>query len=157
MGMRLNQTIVGVTTAVFSTLATSAAIAQTATIPYIPIVGEGTIPQKFEEEYYTHDENFFENRTIPRQVNAWFGPAGFVDNEIGWDSKRVNELYQEVLGRQLSSGPILRTTDLPNPFNLSLETIPRYTAQPVPPPFPTIERLPVRTSPPPSGPVPALW
>jgi hypothetical protein len=157
MGMGLNSTIAGVTLAICSTLATSAAIAQTTAVPYIPIVGEGTLPQRFDDAFFTHDENFFDNRTIPRQINAWFGPAGFTDNEIRWDGKEVNELYREALGRQLSSGPFLRTVDLPNPFNLSLDTIPRYVAQPVPPPFPAVERPSAGTTPAPITPVPALW
>jgi hypothetical protein len=156
--MGLKSAIAGVTLTICSTLATSAAIAQTTAVPYVPIVGEGTIPQEFDETYFTHDEDFFENRTIPRQINAWFGPAGFTDNEIRWDGKEINQLYRDVLARQLVSGPILRSTDLPQPFNLTLEAIPRYVAQPVPAPFPAVERPPAGTTPvAPAQPVPALW
>ena len=54
------------------------------------------------------------------------GITGFPDVELENDADSLNKLYNDVLEQQVSSDPIIRTPDLPNPFNSSL----RSTSQP---------------------------
>lgn len=77
-----------------------------------------TIPEVFENTFFRNDRDAFTNRSIWRQLNYLIGP--FPENEINRDAKAVHNLYVEVLEQQLSSDPILRTPDLPNPYNSSL-------------------------------------
>jgi hypothetical protein len=126
---------------------------------------QGTIPYEFLEEFYSHDGNYFQNRTFLRQLAYIFGP--FPENEIVRDSREADQLYQQVLARQLATGPILRTVDLPNPFNQTVGTLPRPQADvpplPVQPPVVVPQAEPEVIAPPaptpaePAVPVPALW
>ncbi|MBF2050377.1 MAG: hypothetical protein EDM05_035855 [Leptolyngbya sp. IPPAS B-1204] len=131
-----------------------------------------TIPQAFNRAFYSHTGNFFDNRGIWQQFRLIFGVPNFVDNSISQDGRAVNRLYRDVLEQQTSSGPVLRTPDLPNPYTGSILTTPLVITEepvPAPPPFPSFGRPPV--APPPAdsprteteaaprreGPVPALW
>ncbi|MEO0406906.1 MAG: hypothetical protein AAF289_06105 [Cyanobacteria bacterium P01_A01_bin.135] len=113
----------------------------------------GSIQEEFEDAFFSHDEIFFNNRTIPRQVSYLFG-IGFTDVEIINDGQAVHEVYETVMLQQRTDGPLLRTPDLANPYDSSLFTRrlvdeqvfdDRPLSQPLPPP------------PLPPGPVPALW
>jgi hypothetical protein len=78
-----------------------------------------TIPQAFNDAFFSHDADFMTNRGIGRQF-AWLLGFGFPELEINQDTRAVNDLYNEVLFRQNHSDPYMRTADLPNPFNTSL-------------------------------------
>lgn len=129
----------------------------------------GTVGAAFEDVYFSNDRDFYTNRSIPRQFNYIFGPGilirnGFPENEIARDGRAINELYREVLARQLSTSPLLRTRDLPNPFTESVRNLPLAEVpiqiQPRPALPPIIEEVPSTqpsVSPPSRGPVPALW
>lgn len=125
-----------------------------------------TIPEQFNRAFYSHDGNFFDNRGIWQSFRLIFGIPNYVENSISQDGRAVDRLYKEVLEQQVSSDPVLRTPDLPNPYTGSVLTTPIViTEEPITPipPFPTIRRPP--TAPPPPGvedstrrePVPALW
>lgn len=77
-----------------------------------------TIPEAFDRAFFSNDRDAFTNRSILRQLNSIFGP--YPENEINRDGQAVHKLYVEVLEQQVSSDPILRTPDLPNPYNTSL-------------------------------------
>ena len=83
------------------------------------------IDQEFNRVFFSNDREFFENRSIHRQLDFLFGLRNsFPENEINRDARAINRLYVEVLERQVGSDPILLTPDLPNPFNTSLRQLP---------------------------------
>ncbi len=119
---------------------------------------EGSIQAEFEDAFFSHDENFFNNRSVARQVSYLFG-IGFPDVEITRDGERVHEVYETVLRQQTNSGPILLTPDLPNPYSTSLLLSPiveeeAFVNAPLTQPIPA---PPLRSVPVQSGPIPALW
>jgi hypothetical protein len=127
-----------------------------------------TIPQAFEDAYFSFDENFYRNRQLPRSLTWFLGP--FPENEISRDGKAVNHLYEDVLTQQTSDGPTIRTPDAENPYQSSLLTAPIVPAEePIPPAFSSpFSRSPVNSgsdngnsgsddSGGNSAPIPALW
>lgn len=151
--------IASLTVMLFSSAITPLAQAQD-TIRFSPVTKLQTIPERFDEVYFRRDPDFFANRSLLRQLLFLTGP--FTENEIANDSQGVSNLYYETMSRQLNNFPIVRTPDLPNPFNESLLTLPRLANSPPllveQPPFisPPIVAPPV-TRPQPDSPVPALW
>lgn len=125
-----------------------------------------TIPEAFNRAYYRNDGNFFDNRGIWQGVRLIFGIPSYVENAISEDGRAVDRLYKEVLEQQVSSDPVLRTPDLPNPYTGSVLTTPLVISEePISPapPFPSIRR-PGYAEPAPEAPaaererpVPALW
>lgn len=93
---------------------------QPAGIPGTPRVI--TLPEAFERTFFDNDKDAFENRSIRRQFNTLFGP--FPENEIVEDGENIHELYVDALEQQVNSDAILRTPDLPNPYNTSLLQLP---------------------------------
>ncbi len=83
------------------------------------------LDQKFEREFFDNDREYYINRSLERQLDFLFGIRNsFSENEINRDARGIHELYVEVLEQQTTSDPIIRTPDLPNPFNRSLLQIP---------------------------------
>lgn len=124
MQMRLTQLLSALALAAASSVLASAAKAQTDPSGYEPIRLE-TIPEALERNFYQDSGEFYYNRSIERQIEYIIGPglpgrAAFPDLEIERDAKRINTFYREVFEQQVSSDPIIRTPDLPNPFNTSL-------------------------------------
>lgn len=118
-----------------------------------------TIPEEFDDQFFSHGETYYNNRTLPRQVSWLFG-IGFPENELNADGDAINELYAEVLEAQYSTTPRVRTPDLETPYATSLSLTPISEIgrrefdspgfrQPIPAPQ---QVVPQRT-----GPVPALW
>lgn len=123
-----------------------------------PAVGQelsGSIQGEFEDAFFSHDEIFFNNRSIARQVSFLFG-LGFPDNEIVNDGERVHEVYETVFMQQTTSGPLIRTPDLANPYQTSLFTSPIIEDQ-VFADGPLSQPIPAQSRPAVSGPIPALW
>ncbi len=111
------------TTISFSTVAA----AQTRTPNY------ETPDDVFNRAYFKNDPNFYSNQSYKRQINLIFGPGSllqnsFPENEIARDAELVNIVYRDVLYQQTSSDPYIRTPDLPNPYNSSLLSSPRFNA-----------------------------
>lgn len=126
----------------------------------------GSIPDQFDRAFSSNDRTFYENRSEARQFNFLFGVgsivrSGFVENEINRDGRAINNLYRQVLTRQLSNSPIIRTQDIPNPFNTSVRLLPRSAeaSRQLPGQPPIVETAPSSTLPPGDNrsPVPALW
>ncbi|NES63978.1 MAG: hypothetical protein F6K24_01225 [Okeania sp. SIO2D1] len=89
------------------------------------------LPEAFNRAFMDESGDFFENRSLGRQVDWMFGPGSnfggsFPENEITRDGKTVYQLYLYTLEQQVSSDPIIRTLDLPNPFNSSLRSESAY-------------------------------
>jgi hypothetical protein len=85
---------------------------------------EGSIPQQFEEEFFGWSKDFYTNRSITRQVYFYLLPFTFPERDIARDAKNVNELYHQVLEQQVAGDRVIRTPDLTNPFNTSVQTLP---------------------------------
>ncbi|MEH2289405.1 hypothetical protein [Nostoc sp.] len=86
----------------------------------------------FERAYFRHDRNFYENGSLKRQLDSFFGSGtgfggSFPENEIARDAELVNTLYHDALTQQVGNDPYIRTPDLPNPYNTSLMMSPRYS------------------------------
>ena len=83
-----------------------------------------TLNDLFDRTFFSNDKRAYENSSIVRQFNNLFGP--FPENEMNKDAKALHRLYVEVMNQQVSSDPILRTPDLPNPYNTSLFQLPSF-------------------------------
>lgn len=149
--------IVGLAAIAVGTGFTTAAIAQD--FPLVSGVPFGQLPYEFDNAFFSNGRNFYGNRNVRGQLKFLFGP--FPENSIARDGKEVNELYREVLHKQVNSGPIIRTIDLPNPFQYSVRNLPappvvlpNEVAPPiiVLPPAPQPDNRPI-----PQKPVPGLW
>jgi len=105
----------------------SGANAQTATPNY------ETPNEAIERAYFRHDPNFYENRSLKRQVDSFFGfgsfSNSFPENEIARDGELINSVYRDILTQQVGNDPYLRTPDLPNPYGTSLLMSPRANAE----------------------------
>ena len=125
-------TIAGLVISMVSTLSGTAAIAQEVFLSPAPGRAFGTAPleyrnsvnDEFENSYFYDDRDFYRNRSFPRQLDWLFGFSGFPENEIANDGREVFQTYQQILSRQMASGPIIRVFDLPNPYCQSLRTLP---------------------------------
>lgn len=119
----------------------------------------GEVANEFEEQFFSHDRNYYRNRSFAGQLKRIFGP--FPENSMYQDANDVHKLYLQTFYKQMNSGPVLRTIDLENPFQFSLRTLPPpVVAQPIqvveppmivaPPVAPAVPMAPPK-------PVPALW
>ncbi len=90
-----------------------------------------TPSEAFVEAFFENSRDPAYNTTIGRQFNTIFGVTSFPqgsypDNEIVRDAQKIHELHEEIMHQQVSSDPIIRTRDLPNPYNSSLGSNPEY-------------------------------
>jgi hypothetical protein len=136
----------------------TAAIAQD--FPLVSGVPFGQIPQEFNDAFFGNSRNFYGSQALGGQLKFLFGP--FVENSIARDGRAINKVYQEVLYKQINAGPIIRTVDLPNPFQYSVRDLPPSVVilpnDTAPPPvvlFP--QAPPPEVKPIPQSPVPGLW
>ena len=82
------------------------------------------ISETFNQAFFASDREFYRNRSFGRQLDLILGVGSFTESEISQDAERVNNLYEDSLNRQVSSDPIIRTRDLPNPYDTSIRTSP---------------------------------
>jgi hypothetical protein len=167
MGVRLKGLLAALTLLAAAAVLSDKAMAQQVTAPPADVV---TIPEAFERAYYSNDRNYFQNRTIPRQLNFFLGQGsiirnGFPDNEIARDGRAVDRVYREIFEQQVASDPLIRTPDLANPFDTSFLLLPTSPAgafstgtELVPEaPLPTSSFSPPPVPVAPARPVPALY
>ncbi len=93
-------------------------------------VGFNNIPGLFNRAVNNNTGRFYDYTNILGQFNSLFGwrtfPQGsYFDNMITRDAKLTETLYYDVMQQQ-QSGPLIRTRDLPNPFDTSLQENPSY-------------------------------
>jgi len=110
--------------------AATAQTRQTNTARFAPIRVQ-RISDTFNQAFFNESEDFYTNRSIGRQIDLLIGTglpgrAAYPELEIERDAKLINILYNDVLEQQVASDPILRTLDLPNPYNTSLRVFPAY-------------------------------
>ncbi len=84
-----------------------------------------TLADIFERTFFNNDPNFFRNRSLGRQLDLMFGKSGFTENEINRDAAQVHDLFRTSLKQQTNSDPVIRTRDLPNPYQSSILTAPK--------------------------------
>jgi hypothetical protein len=152
-----------------STILSSGAIAQVAVteggrfvdFPTVGGVPFGQVHNEFTEAYFSHGRDYFASRNLGGQIKWIFGIPAFPENSMKRDARAVFEVYQATMYRQMNSGPIVRTLDLPTPFPASLRTLPptrvAIPEQAVEPPFFTPPPMARPAPSVPEGPVPALW
>ncbi len=126
--MRLTNLLSALVLAAASSVLASAARAQNAPPGFEPVRVE-TIPEAFERAFFTNTGDFYRSRSIPSQINYIIGPglpggAGFPELQLERDAKRITELYKNLIEQQASADPIIRTPDLPNPFDTSVRLLP---------------------------------
>ncbi|BFM39714.1 probable porin; major outer membrane protein [Synechocystis sp. LKSZ1] len=87
------------------------------------------IPDVMNRAFYNSTGRYYDITSISGQANKIFGwrtfPGSFFDNQIASDAETVEAVYNEVM-RQQQEGTDIRTRDLPNPFNTSLQGNPGY-------------------------------
>lgn len=82
----------------------------------------------FKDAYHKRGKDAFRQSNIFGQINTIVGLTGFPEQHVSLDGKAVDQLYQQSLTRQTSSGEYLVTRDLENPYNTSLRENPSYIA-----------------------------
>jgi len=101
----------------------SEAIAQTV-MPNFELIELELIPDTFDEAFTEKSGDTFERNTIPGTIKSIFGLPVFPEDTIARDGEDIDKLYKKLMEQQVTSGPILRTPDLRNPFNTTLLTNP---------------------------------
>ena len=77
----------------------------------------------------------FKAQSFTNPLSTWFGIGfpwpgtinAFPETLITNDAKLLNQVYREGMLRQTSRDPIIRTADLPNPYDSSILTQPAYS------------------------------
>ena len=92
---------------------------------------EGTSPsvslnQAFNDAYFTHAKNAYEQSGYWGQTNTIFGFIGFPEQQIARDARAVHSIYQDAMKQQAEVGLPIMTKDLVNPYNTSLLENPDY-------------------------------
>jgi hypothetical protein len=82
----------------------------------------------FKDAYHKRGKDAFRQSNIFGQINTIVGLTGFPEQHVSLDGKAVDQLYQQSLIKQTSSGEYLVTRDLENPYNTSLRENPSYIA-----------------------------
>ena len=91
-----------------------------------PISESISLNQAFNDAYFSHAKNAYEQSGYWGQFNAIFGFAGFPEQQIAEDSKAVYLLYQDAMRQQTETGSPIMTKDLANPYDTSLLENPDY-------------------------------
>jgi hypothetical protein len=82
----------------------------------------------FKDAYHKRGKNAFKQSNIFGQINTIVGLTGFPEQHVSLDGKAVDQLYQQSLIKQTSSGEYSVTRDLENPYNTSVRENPSYIA-----------------------------
>jgi hypothetical protein len=72
---------------------------------------------------FNQSGDIYYNRSIFRQATFLLG-LSYPENEYTSDAAAVERLYKAGMYQQGGSGKVVRTEDLPNPFNSSIRTTP---------------------------------
>ncbi|MBD1821306.1 hypothetical protein H6F51_02080 [Cyanobacteria bacterium FACHB-DQ100] len=154
MGVRIKSLIRAIGfSAVSSMVAMSANAQDSASSVFRP---REVIPNAVDRAFYGALGEFSDRNPLRTTQTILGTPFGFPENQISRDGERVHRLYVDLLNQQVSSDPIIRTADLPNPFNLSVLTLPTASNpiagsefsidQPLDPQFP-VQAVPVAQPP----------
>ncbi|HEY9859365.1 MAG TPA: hypothetical protein V6D16_07655 [Candidatus Obscuribacterales bacterium] len=124
MGMRFKGLVSLFVLATASTVFTSAAMAQEQ-VTISDRISTETLNEAFNRALYTHSGNFFREQGLFNQANNILGQGSilrnsFPENRIVRDARLITVLYRDALQQQASDGPVIRTPDLPNPYDTSV-------------------------------------
>jgi hypothetical protein len=125
MGVRTSTCLSALALAAVSSTMTIAAQAQDASVVFRP---RESIPEAMDRTFYRHSESLVKENDSFRWLQSAVGTLQFPENAIMKDSKDVNGLYRYVMERQTTDDPIMRTADLANPYNFSVQTLPTSSA-----------------------------
>jgi hypothetical protein len=83
----------------------------------------------FDRAFFHNTGDFYEITSISGQLNHIFGwrtfPGSYPDNLVSRDGKLLGTIYTDAMQQQ-GGGPLIRTRDLPNPFDTSVFQNPSY-------------------------------
>lgn len=154
MGVRIKSLICTIGLSTASSLIAMSAIAQDATV-FRP---RETVPNTVDRAFYGPLGEFSDRNPLRSTQTIIGTPFGFPENQISRDGERLHRLYVDLLNQQVSSDPLIRTADLPNPFNLSVLTLPsssnRVTGSEFAIEQPPEPQVPIQPSTAPSQPLP---
>ncbi len=87
------------------------------------------LPTVFNRAFYNDTGRFYDITNLSGQANKIFGwrswTGSYFDNQIANDGQTFEAVYDDAI-RQQVAGPRVRTRDLSNPFDSSLQTNPNY-------------------------------
>lgn len=131
MGLKFKNIIGVLVVVIAATGFQSAAMAQSSLVARLRGSNE-TLSETVNRAFFRNDPEFFRNRSLKRQVEFIFGVGSlgrnsFLESEIVRDANLIDIVYQDALEQQASSDPIIRTSDLPNPYETSVLLSPRVT------------------------------
>lgn len=122
MGARIKSLICTFGFSAVSSLIAMSATAQEATSPVFR--PRETIPNEVNRTFFGAPGEFSDRNPLRTTQTILGTPFGYPENQISRDGERLHRLYVDLLNQQVSSDPLIRTADLPNPFNLSVQTLP---------------------------------
>lgn len=125
-GMRIKTLLGALTLATTSTLIAIAATAQEQ--PTAVFRPREVIPDAADKAFYGSNDTF-PNQNFRRSAESLVGIGGFPENSIGRDGEKIHRIYRDLLSQQVSSDPLIRTADLPNPYNTSVLTQPNSSTR----------------------------
>ncbi|BAY60673.1 hypothetical protein NIES22_07320 [Calothrix brevissima NIES-22] len=127
MGIKLRPSSIFLVLVATTIAVPSVSNAQTTTSSY------ETNNDAMERAFFRHDPNFYDNRSLKRQLDSFLGAGSFSntfpENEIARDGELVNGIYRDMMTQQATNDPYLRTPDLPNPYGTSILMSPRSNAE----------------------------
>lgn len=85
--------------------------------------------EAFDELFNTYSGNYFEDRTFGAQLRLLTGPGGidsarWPEREIMYDANALHHAQIDLMALQTRQDPTLRVPDLPNPYSMTLQTMP---------------------------------
>ena len=126
MGVRIKTLLGSLALTTASTFIASAASAQDLATPVFQ--PREAIPDAIDKAFYGGTDTF-PNQNFRRSAESLIGVTGFPENQIGRDGEKIHRLYRDLLHQQVSSDPLIRTADLPNPYNSSILTQPNISSR----------------------------
>lgn len=83
----------------------------------------------FQRAFFNSTGTYFDSTSISGQANAIFGwrtfPGSFFDNQITRDAQVIGTIYSDAMQQQ-SAGKLVRSRDLTNPFDTSIQQNPDF-------------------------------
>ena len=154
MGVRIKSLICTIGLSAVSSLVPVSANAQDSAPVFRP---RETVPNAVDRAFYGALGEFSDRNPLRSPQTILGAPFGFPENQISRDGERIHRLYVDLLNQQVSSDPLIRTADLPTPFNLSVLTLPSSSSrvsgsefaidQPLEPQFPVQPPAPSQSLP----------
>ena len=119
MGVRLKSVLSLMALMTASTVSIAATAQEKPGTTFKPLV---SIPDAVDRAFFGSGENF---QDVRRPIEALIGVPKFPENAIARDGANIHRIYRDLLHQQVSGGPIIRTVDLPNPYNTSILLLPK--------------------------------